>query len=183
MEAKKVELEKLKSFGMYQEVDDEGQERISTTWALLNKGNEVRARIVARGYEEDKELIKDSPTEAKSTIRILLTLAASKDWEIQTTDMKSAFRQGKDISKDVYISPSKESDTPKGKIWKLKKTLYGLIDAARQFYDSVEEVLLKLGMTQPQVDPTLYYLEEQGNVIGGLVTRIDDLMHYGGLFQ
>ena len=91
VEAKKIELEKLKSFGVYQEVDDEGQERISTTWVLRNKGNEDCARIVARGYEEDKELSKDSPNVAKSTIRILLTLAASKNWEIQTTDIKSAF--------------------------------------------------------------------------------------------
>ena len=65
----------------------------------------------------------------------------------------------------MYISPPKESDTLKGKIWKLKKTLYGLIDAARQFYDSIEEVLLKLGMTQSQVHPILYYLKEQDRVI------------------
>ena len=65
MEAKKVELEKLKSFGMYQEVDAEGQKRISTTWVLWNKGDGVHVRIVARGYEEDKEQNKDSPTVAK----------------------------------------------------------------------------------------------------------------------
>ena len=179
VEAKKIKLEKLFSSGVYQEVDDKGQECISTTWVLWNKGNEVRARIVARGYEEDKELSKDSPTVAKSTIRILLTLAASKSWEIQTTDIKSAFLQGKDISGDVYISPPKESDMPKGKIWKFKETLYGLIDAGRQFYDSIEEVLLKLGMTQSQVDPTLFYLKEQDHVIGALVTHIDDFMHCG----
>ena len=179
VEVKKVELEKLRSFGVYQKVDDEGQKCISAIWVLWNQGDEVRARIVARGYEEDKELNKDSPTVAKSTIRILLTLAASKDWEIQTTDIKSAFVQGKDISRDMSISPPEESDTRKGKIWKLKKTLYGLIDAARQFHDSTEEVLLKLGMTQSQVDPTLYYLEEQGHVIGALVTHVDDFMHCG----
>ena len=117
---------------MNQEVDDEGQERISTAWVLWNEEDKVRARIVARGYEKKKELHvnKDSPTIAKSTIRILLTLAASKDLEIQTTDIKSAFLQRKDVTRDVYISPPEESDTPKGKIWKLKKTLYGLIGAA-----------------------------------------------------
>ena len=108
VEVKKVELEKLESFGVYQEVDDEGQERNYTTWVLWNKGDEVRARIVARGYEEDKELSKDSPTVAKNNIRILLILAASKDWEIQTTDVKCAFLQGKDTIRDVYISPPKE---------------------------------------------------------------------------
>ena len=65
VEAKKMELEKLSSFGVYQEVDDEGQERISTTWVLWNKGNELRARIVPRGYEKDKDLSKGSPTVAK----------------------------------------------------------------------------------------------------------------------
>ena len=55
----------------------------------------------------------------------------------------------------------------------------GLIDAARHFYDSVEEILLKLGTTQSKVDPTLYYLEEQGHVKGTLVTHTDDLLHCG----
>ena len=32
-------------------------------------------------------------------------------------------------------------------------------------------------MTQSQVDPTLYYLEEQGHVIGALVTHTNDFMH------
>ena len=54
-----------------------------------------------------------------------------------------------------------------------------MIDAAQQFYDSVEEVLLKLGMTLSRVDSTLYYLEEQEHVIGALVAHIDDLMHCG----
>ena len=48
MEAKKVELEKLKSFWVHQEVDDEGQERISTIWILCNIGDEVRARIFGK---------------------------------------------------------------------------------------------------------------------------------------
>ena len=137
---RKLNLRHTEKFWGVSEVDDEGQEHISTTWVLWNKGDEVCDRIVARGYEEDKELSKDSPTVAKSTVRILL--AAPKDWKIQTMDIKSAFLQGKDISRDVYISPPKESDTPKRKIWKLKKTLYGLIDAARQFYDNIEQVLL-----------------------------------------
>ena len=42
---------------------------------------------------------------------------------------------------------------PKGKLWQLKKTLYELIDAARQLYDCIEEVFVNLDMTQSQVDP------------------------------
>ena len=41
MKARKVELEKLKNFRVYQEVDDEGQECIAIAWVLWDKGDEV----------------------------------------------------------------------------------------------------------------------------------------------
>ncbi len=46
------ELHKLQEFNTYTEVPDEGQFRISTTWVLMKKGEEVRARLVACGYED-----------------------------------------------------------------------------------------------------------------------------------
>ena len=64
------------------------------------------------------------------------------------------------------------------KIWKLKKSLYGLSDAARQFYKSVEDELLKLGIKQSSVDSALFYLRD-GRVIGAMATHIDDFMHCG----
>jgi hypothetical protein len=50
VKAKRVELDKLKQFGTYEEVDDQGQIRVSTTWVLWKKGEETRARLVARGF-------------------------------------------------------------------------------------------------------------------------------------
>jgi hypothetical protein len=47
-------------------------------------------------------------------------------------DMKSAFLQ--ELKRDVYLKPSKESNTPNGIIWKLKHCLYSFNDSARQFY-------------------------------------------------
>ena len=47
------------------------------------------------------------------------------------------------------------------------------------FMTALKKLFLKLGMTESQVDPTLYYLEEQGHVIGALVTNIRDFMHCG----
>ena len=62
MEAKKVELEKLKRFGVYQEVDDEGQERIFTIWVLWNKDG---VKFVPELWQEDmkqaKNLVKTLP--------------------------------------------------------------------------------------------------------------------------
>ena len=52
IKAKEVELKKLKDFQSNSIVDDEGQYRISSTWVLWYKGEEVRNRLVARGFEE-----------------------------------------------------------------------------------------------------------------------------------
>ena len=56
LRAKLEEIEKLKKYETYKEVDDVGQFRISTTWVLWYKNGVVRARLVARGYEEITEI-------------------------------------------------------------------------------------------------------------------------------
>ena len=120
IQAKQVELEKLKNFQTHEEVDDLGQNWVSTTWVLWQKGNEVRARLVARGYEEEGDVCKDSPTIGKSTMRSLLTTAASKGWIVKPTDIKSAFLQGKVLDRDAYLMPLKDAGVHDGKLWRLK---------------------------------------------------------------
>ena len=179
MQAKQVELKKLKDFDTYQEVDDTGQYRISTTWVLWWKGDEVRARLVARGYEETGSFRTDSPTVCKSTVRILLSVAASKRWNVKTTDIKSAFLQGRKLERRVFLKPPKEAGVPDGKIWELKHCLYGLNDAAREFYFSVEAAMREMGCQQSSLDPALFYFITDGQLRGVMVSHIDDFLHAG----
>lgn len=142
--AKQAELHKLREFETY----TEGQVTISTRWVIMKKDGNTRARLVARGFEEQSFIPKDSPTVGKGAMRIFLTVSASKKWKVKTTDIKSAFLQGKELNRDVFIKPPKESDTEMGFIWKLKHGLYGLKGGARQFYMSVKDELDKLGCKQ-----------------------------------
>ncbi|KAL5006122.1 hypothetical protein ScPMuIL_017280 [Solemya velum] len=64
MKAKCVEIEKLKNFGIYEKVEDTGRACISTSWILWYKGEEIGALLVERGF--------DSPTQRRSTVRMLL---------------------------------------------------------------------------------------------------------------
>ena len=68
--AKYDEIEKLKHFNAYEEVPDSGQTCVSTTWVFNCKEDKVRARLVARGYEENTDARTDSPTIMKSSFRI-----------------------------------------------------------------------------------------------------------------
>lgn len=67
--AKQNELEKLKNFDTYTEVMDEGQTRLYTRWVITSKEGQVRARLVAQGFEEEFDIPKDSPTVGKGGLK------------------------------------------------------------------------------------------------------------------
>ena len=179
--AKHTELKKLKDFEVYEKVPFRGQDTVSTKWVLWEKGDEIRARLVARGFEEkSNDSCVDSPTVGKVIIRIVLIIAVAMKWSIQSTDIKSAFLQGMPLSRDVFIKPPKEADIAADFVWKLKKCIYGLNDAARAFYDSVRAELIRLGCKTSQLDPSLFfYHDNSGALQGVIVSHIDDFLHAG----
>ena len=177
--AKQCELEKLRNFATYEEVEDIGQKKLSTRWVITEKENQVKARLVARGFEENFYVQRDSPTVGKGALKVFLFIAAGEEWTVKTTDIKSAFLQGKEIDRDVFLKPPVESNTKEGIIWKLKHCLYGLKDGARQFYLSVKEELMKLGFVQCSIDPTLFYIQQQGKLTGMICSHVDDFLHAG----
>eukprot|EP00795_Rhopilema_esculentum_P016981 gene16981-biopygen6075 len=68
LQAKHVELRKLKDFDVYDEVEDVGQPCISTKWVITHKDGGMKARLVARGFEETQYIESNSPTVAKTTM-------------------------------------------------------------------------------------------------------------------
>ena len=69
IEAKRKELENFKAFKVYKEVEDTGQCRIRSGWVitkkLLGQSNGVKARLVARGNEEQKKVKNRQPNHLK----------------------------------------------------------------------------------------------------------------------
>ena len=107
--SKANELNKLALFDTYQEVTDCGQNPLSTRWVVTNKDGNTKARLVVRGFEEkDLEIPRDSPTVSKGAMRSFLSIAAIEEWIVKTTDIRSAFLQGKELDRDVYIRPPKK---------------------------------------------------------------------------
>ena len=178
MAAKMVELEKLKAFDTYQVVDDNGQENITTTWVLTEKGQEVRARLTARGFQEEGNFPTDSPTVQKHSIRLLLAISAQSKWNISTTDISSAFLQGNLLDRDVFIKPPREANLP-GKLWKLNKCLYGLKDASRQWYFKVVNKLIEQGFQKCFCDKGVFFLIKDNKLIGFVALHVDDFLHAG----
>ena len=136
-EAKLKELQKWKNYKVYEEIPNEGQRIISCCWVSTEKptvnGTVIRARLVARGLEEESYVLrKDSPTCSKESLCLIFTIISSNHWEVNSLDIQSAFLQGKSITTDVYLMPPEEAGTEK--LWKLKKCVYELTDASRRWY-------------------------------------------------
>lgn len=71
-----------------------------------------------------------SPTTRYDSIRIILSLAARENYELQQFDVKTAFLHG-ELLEDVYMEVPEGVQAEPGKICKLLKSLYGLKQASR----------------------------------------------------
>ena len=179
MEAKQKELDKLKEFDTYEIVEDEGQEYITTLWVITKKGEEMRARLTAKGFQEIQEVAKESPTMHKHTLRIVLAIAATNKWNIGASDVKSAFLQGNQLDRIVLVKPPKESNLTK-KLWRLKKCLYGLRDASKKWYEKVRNKLEAIGFKKSDYDSSLFYFHNDKNELEGIIgLHVDDFIHCG----
>ena len=177
--AKQAELKKLRDFNTYEIVENTGQKHITCTWVMTQKGDEARARLTARGFQEEEEFPTDSPTIQKYTLRTVLAIAATKNWEITATDIKSAFLQGSKLDRQVFVKPPKEAEQ-KDKLWRLIKCLYGLKDASRAWYNKVADKLEKAGFEVSCYDPGLFYLKNRdGKLVGFVGLHVDDFISAG----
>ena len=158
----KIELSTWKRNNVFEEVKDEGQKCISTRWVCTLKettaGVVRKARLVARGFEEmnTQDLPKDSPTCASESLKMIMAVICQNKWQLNSMDIKAAFLQGKELTRDIYIRPPQEVQN-KGTIWKLKKCVYGLTDASLFWYNRVKDTMQQLGVTVSKVDPAVFY--------------------------
>ena len=182
LQAKERELKSFHEFDVYDVVKDTGQPRISTTWVVTEKlnGTEtvVKARLVARGFQETSNIQTDSPTCHKDSFRIFLLLSAYFNWDLESTDIKNAFLQGTRINREVFVEPPAEVNM-RGYLWRLKKCIYGLQDASRRWYFSVVEVLISLGCVQLKLDPAVFVYHTNGTLAGVIIVHVDDFLHIG----
>ena len=87
-------------------------------------------------------------------------------------DVKAAFLQGRKIERNVYVKPPEEAATD-GKVWRLRKAAYGLVDAARNWYLSVKDTLLHLGCVQSNLDKAVFRYYHEGELLGAIVLHVE----------
>ena len=58
---------------------------------VIDNKPDFKARLCARGFEEEQTYRTDSPTSSREGLRCAFSLIASKKWLINSIDVKTAF--------------------------------------------------------------------------------------------
>ena len=115
-----------------------------------------------------------------NSVRVLLSLTANRDWPLHQFDVKNTFLHG-DLEEEVYmdIPPSFEDTKTSGKVCRLKKSLYGLKQSPRAWFDRFTQAMIKYGFKQSYADHTLFIKHSSHGKIIALIVYVDDIVLTG----
>ncbi|KZV51821.1 hypothetical protein F511_11198 [Dorcoceras hygrometricum] len=105
-----------------------------------------------------------------------MELVAHFDMELHQMDVKTAFLNG-DIDEIIYMVQPENFvlGDPKNMVCKLKKSIYGLKQASRQWYHKFHEIILSFGFEENLIDHCVYH-KFSGSKHIFLILYVDDIL-------
>ncbi|CAI7775575.1 unnamed protein product [Closterium sp. NIES-54] len=92
-----------------------------------------------------------------TTLRVLLHVAAQHDYELHSLDFSTAFLQGS-LHEEIWLCrpPGFTGSFPEGTQWSLRRPVYVLRQAPREWHNTVRTTLAALGFALSTPDPSLF---------------------------
>ncbi|CAI7815165.1 unnamed protein product, partial [Closterium sp. NIES-53] len=181
-----AEMASWKSTGTYvDEVPPPGANIISGMWIFRVKRppgspSVFKARYVARGFSQRQgvEYFQTfSPTPKMTTLRVLLHVAAQRDYELYSLDFSTAFLQGS-LHEEIWLRRPLgfTGSFPPGTQWSLRRPVYGLRQVPREWHDTLRTTLAALGFTPSTADPSLFLSTDTLLPPFYILVYVDDLV-------
>ncbi|CAI7868340.1 unnamed protein product [Closterium sp. NIES-54] len=150
-----AEMASWKSTGTYiDEVPPPGANIVSGMWIFRVKrppGSPpvFKAPYVARGFSQRQGVDyfqTFSPTPKMTTLRVLLHVATQRDYELHSLDFSTPFLHGS-LHEEIWLRrpPGFTGSFPPGTQWSLRRLVYGLRLAPREWHDTLRTTLAALG--------------------------------------
>ncbi|CAI7876953.1 unnamed protein product [Closterium sp. NIES-53] len=118
-----------------------------------------------------------SPTLKMTTLRVLLHVAAQRDYELHSLDFSIAFLQGS-LHEEIWLRrpPGFTGLFPAGTQWSLRRPVYGLRQAPREWHDTLRTMLVALGFAPSTADPSLFLRTDTSLPPFYVLVCVDDLV-------
>ncbi|KAL0376758.1 UNVERIFIED_CONTAM: Copia protein [Sesamum calycinum] len=167
-----------------------GVKPVGYKWVFVRKRNEqnevvrYKARLVAQGFTQKPGIDYTetySPVVDATTLRFLISLSVIEQLKMQLMDVVTAYLYGS-LDTDIYMRipeglkmPEALKSKPRHMYSiKLKRSLYGLTQLGRMWYNRLSGYLIKKGFCHNQISPCLFIKRtESGFVI--IAVYVDDL--------
>ena len=164
-----------------------GKKAVGSKWVYKVKENSdgtvdvFKSRVVAQGFSQVEGVDFNetfAPTLRYTTLRTLLALASIMGYALGHLDVSTAYLYG-ELDEEIYMEQPKgyEKYGPNGeKLYcRLRKSLYGLKQAGRNWNILLDEFMKSFGFRRSEVDPCLYIFE-QGSEYLAVAIYVDDLL-------
>ncbi|CAI7890613.1 unnamed protein product [Closterium sp. NIES-54] len=154
-----AEMASWKSIGTYvNEVPPPGVNIVDGMWIFREKrppgsSPAFKARYVARGFSQRQGVDYFqifSPTPKMTTLWVLLHVAAQRDYELHSLDFSTQ--------------------------WSLRRPVYGLRQAPREWHDTLRTTLAALGFVPSTADPSLFLRTDTSLPPFYVLVYVDDLV-------
>ena len=179
------ELATLKAAGTWELTEKpEGVNVVGSKWVFRAKkdaaGKIVRykARLVAQGFSQIPGVDyfdTFAPVARLASIRTVLAFAASEDLETGQIDIKGTYLNG-ELTENERIYMRQPPGYAKGSlVCKLHKTLYGLKQSGRRWYQKLVEIMTALKFERSEVDQAVFYRrDERRGILIIVLVHVDD---------
>ncbi|CAI7833457.1 unnamed protein product, partial [Closterium sp. NIES-54] len=139
-----------------------------------------KAHYVARGFSQQQGVDffqTFSPTLKMTSLRVLLHVAAQRDYELHSLEFSTAFLQGS-LHKQIWLRrpPGFTGSFPAGTQWSLRRPVYSLHQAPRKWHDTLRTTLAALGFAPSTADPLLFLRTDTSLPPFYVLVYVDDLI-------
>jgi len=166
-EAMKEELDALEKNNTWKIMQlPQGKKPVGCKWVYKLKYNSdgtverYKARLVAKGYTQTYGIDYQetfAPVAKMNTVRILFSIAVNQNWTLYQLDVRNAFLQGT-LDEEVYMAlpPGHEKEGDATVVCKLNKSIYGLKQSPRAWYEKLSSYLISCNFQISSADHSLF---------------------------
>lgn len=145
------------------------------------KTQQFKARLVAQGFSQKYGEDYDetfAPVVRQTTLRTLLSVSAKEKFLVHHFDVKTAFLNG-ELTETIFMKqPPGFVKGDSTQVCLLKKSIYGLKQAAKVWNETIHKVIVDAEYQQSETDPCFYF-KRSGDSVCFILIHVDDILVAG----